>query len=147
MPPSSLPPSLWQRLALPVEGTPPPVHTLPYSPKLLAHLGDAVFEVLVRERCLATLPQASSKEQHAFCVARCCAEAQVALLEAWQPTLNEEELELVRRARNSSVRKGSRANQADYRGSTAFEALVGYCYLFAPQRLAWLSQALAAVAN
>ena len=49
--------------------------------------------------------------------------------------LTEEEQDLARRARNLPIPVGRRSIQADYRQSTAFEALIGFWYLHDKERL------------
>jgi ribonuclease-3 family protein len=51
------------------------------------------------------------------------------------PGLTEKELDIIRRARNVKVSQARRADQAIYRLSTAFEALLGYLYLTDIERL------------
>ena len=43
-----------------------------------------------------------------------------------EPNLTEEELDLVRRARNLPIPVGRRNIQAEYRQATAFETLIGW---------------------
>ena len=51
------------------------------------------------------------------------------------PSLNDEEHEIARRARNLPIPVGRRSIQADYRQATAFEVLIGYWYLHDKTRL------------
>ena len=57
------------------------------------------------------------------------------LLTFVQEFLNDEEKEIVRRARNLSVTTARRTNHTLHRLSTAFEALIGYLYLTDKERL------------
>lgn len=102
------------------------------SPRLLAHLGDAVFHLYERERELLLAKTAS--QIHRKATIRSSAGGQANLLERINPRLNEAEADIVRRARNmkSSQR---RSDQAAYRLATAFEALLGYLYLTNAARL------------
>ena len=59
---------------------------------------------------------------------------QTQLLEKIKPYLTEKELDLARRARNCPIPVARRNNQAEYRQSTAFEALIGYWYLHDKER-------------
>lgn len=98
------------------------------TPRDLAYVGDAVFELAVREYLLVRSPSPAARHRDA--VGRVRAAAQAAFLQALEPHLRPEEQDLVRRARNSKagpVPRGVRP--ADYRASTAFEALLGYLYL------------------
>jgi len=101
------------------------------SPRLLAHLGDAVFHLYEREREI--FASASVKEAHRR--ARVDAQAQADLLDLISPHLTEPELEIVRRARNVKPTASRRTDQGVYRKATAFEALLGYLHLTDKERL------------
>jgi ribonuclease-3 family protein len=91
-------------------------------------VGDAVFELAVRQYLLERCP--SPAERHRDAVRRVRAAAQAAFLRSLEPHLGPAEQDLVRRARNfkgAPVPRG--VSPADYRASTAFEALLGYLYL------------------
>jgi ribonuclease-3 family protein len=103
----------------------PPRSLADVSPRSLAHLGDAVFHLFEREREIAHI--SSAKQMHTR--ARVNAAMQADLLDRLMPQLRERELDIVRRARNVKVSQARRADQAIYRLSTAFEALLGYLYL------------------
>jgi ribonuclease III family protein len=102
--------------------------------KALAHLGDAVYELWVRESAIALVHQ--SEALHRFTIKRVKAETQEKILQQLLPTLNEEEKGLVKRAQNMPVTSSRRSNQAVHRKATAFEAIIGYWYLMAPDVLA-----------
>lgn len=100
--------------------------------RLLAHLGDAVFELYEREREVMSTPTA--KKMHKKVVRRVNSVSQSNILENLMSSLNEKELDIVRRARNLTA--GSRkGDQTAYRRATAFEALIGYVYLTDKKRL------------
>lgn len=96
------------------------------SVRTLAWLGDADFEREIRRRVVARgdYPVDRLDAVKALVVR---AESQAALLGAIEAELDEEELALVRRARNQSPRSGGRAQRDTraYRSATALEALVG----------------------
>lgn len=104
--------------------------TAPYgmSSLALAHIGDAVYELLVRARlCTA---QHTAKKLHASTVRLVCAPAQALAAQAVLPSLSENEKTVFMRARNaqvSHVPKGASGMQ--YSLATALEALFGYLYL------------------
>lgn len=103
-------------------------------PRVLAFLGDAVFEIFIRE--LAVLQGYSqSRELHAFTTALAKASAQVALLHQLKPYLTDAELDLIRQGRNIGVSAARRSGQADHRQATGFEALLGALHLNDPARL------------
>lgn len=95
----------------------------------LAHLGDGVFEVMVRS-WLCLNGKATAKNLHKATVAFVAAPAQAKLAEKIIPVLTEEETEVFKRGRNTaphSVPKG--AKRGDYQTATALEALFGWLYL------------------
>lgn len=99
----------------------------------LAHLGDAVFELYEREK--EVMKPATAKNMHRSVVSRVNARSQAKLLERLTDHLLEGEADLVRRARNLKVTNYKKVDQAVYRLSTAFEALIGFLYLTDPDRL------------
>lgn len=101
--------------------------------KNYAHIGDAVWEVFVRTYTI--FKTSNSKLLHKITIARVNATFQKDMLLFITPNLTEDELELVRRARNLSIPIGRRHIQADYRMATAFEVLIGYWYLHDKARL------------
>jgi ribonuclease-3 family protein len=102
-------------------------------PRLLAHIGDAVFHLYERER---ELQSASTVSQlHQATTRRASAAAQADLLDLLADRLRPHEQDLVRRARNIKPQRQHRSDQAVYRKSTAFEALIGYLYLTDGSRL------------
>jgi len=98
-----------------------------------AHLGDAVWELKVREKTIF-LTQ-NTKELHKLTTTKVNASYQAEALRVIEPLLKEEELELIRRARNLQVPISRRSIQSDYRQATAFEVLIGYLYLNDKERL------------
>ena len=80
------------------------------SPLTLAFVGDAAFELFVRERlvCLANCPV---KKLHQNAVAQVRCQAQAKFMELLMPILTED------------------AEPADYHAATGFEAMFGYLYL------------------
>lgn len=96
------------------------------SIRTLAWLGDAEFEREVRYRLVRRGDYPSDRlEAMKTRVVR--AEAQAVLLETVLPELREEELDLVRRGRNTAApgaSRGGRRRTRDYRAATALEALV-----------------------
>ncbi len=103
-------------------------------PRALAFLGDAVFEIRLRQMAVAQ-GLSQSRALHDFTIRRARAEAQVALLHQLKPVLSEVELEIVRQGRNVATSSGRRAAQAAHRQATGFEALLGALYLSDPARL------------
>ena len=101
--------------------------------KNYAHIGDSVWEVFVRTYTI--YKTSNSKVLHKITTDRVNATFQKYLLNFILDELTEDEQELIRRARNLSIPVGRRNIQADYRQATAFEVLIGYCYLHDKERL------------
>jgi len=104
-----------------------PAHLI--SPVALAYVGDAVFELIIRQY-LISLPNHKSQHMHKQATSFVSAKAQHELLNKWLPHLMEEELDIVKRGRNAkSGTPPKNASVTDYRHATAFECLVGYLYM------------------
>ena len=97
------------------------------SLKSYAYIGDAVWELFVREQTV--LMTMNAKKLHALTTERVNASKQHALLEILEEKLSQEELDLARRGRNLSIPSARRSNQNDYRQATAFEVLIGWWYV------------------
>ena len=91
-----------------------------------AHIGDAVWEVFVRE--YAIYKTQNSKTLHKMTTDRVRAEFQKDMLELISGELTEEEGELARRGRNLPIPVGRKNIQATYRQATAFEVISGNCF-------------------
>ncbi len=101
--------------------------------KNYAHIGDAVWEVFVRDYVI--LKTSNSKLLHKMTTDRVNATFQMNMLEYMTNDLTAEELELVRRSRNLPIPVGRKSIQHDYRLATAFEVLIGYWYKHDKNRL------------
>lgn len=99
------------------------------SPLNLAFIGDAVYEILVRETlvCSANRPV---NDLHHESVKYVSAQAQTAAYEKIQNILTEEETAQFKRGRNAKVGHSPKsATDAQYHTATGLEALFGYLYL------------------
>ena len=95
----------------------------------LAHMGDAVFEVLVRG-WLCVHGKATGKGLHRATISLVCAESQANKAERILPDLTEEEMAVFKRGRNAQVKSiPNHASRAQYAEATALEALLGWLYL------------------
>lgn len=97
----------------------------------LAYMGDAIYEVFVREHLLAK-GTVKPNQLHQKAITFVSAKAQSFVLRDWleQGILTNEEERIVARGRNA--KSGSVPKNTDvvtYRYSTAFEALIGFHYL------------------
>lgn len=95
----------------------------------LAHVGDAVFEILVRT-WLCAHGRATGRGLHQAAVRLVCAESQAERAERILPTLTQEETAVFRRGRNAQVHTvPGHASRAQYGEATALETLLGWLYL------------------
>ena len=95
----------------------------------LAHVGDAVFELLVRARLCADGPAAVA-QLHRRTVAQVNAAAQAEDMKKLLPLLTEEETALYKRGRNTKVNSvPHHADVGQYHAATGLEALFGWLYL------------------
>lgn len=102
----------------------------------IAHLGDAVYELFIREITIKMTHD--TQKLHKMTTSFVRAEFQAKLLQDLSEYLTVEESDIVRRARNIHTATRKRANQSEYRQSTAFEALIGWLYLHNKDRLSEL---------
>lgn len=95
----------------------------------LAHMGDAVYETLVRT-WLCVHGKATGKELHRATIALVCAQKQAELAQRVLPQLTEEELAVYKRGRNANVHAMPRsATPAQYHAATGLECLMGWLHL------------------
>lgn len=97
----------------------------------VAFLGDSIHTAFVRKSILEK-SNLKMENYHSVASKYCKASSQSKVLEIIIPTLNENEKEIVRRARNAKPKhQAKNCTTKDYLYATAFEALVGYLYLTA----------------
>ncbi len=95
----------------------------------LAHLGDCVFEVMVRS-WLCLRGKARPRDLHRATVKYVSAPAQAAAIERLLPILTEQEADVYRRGRNTAPHSVPKAaSRAQYQSATGLEALFGWLYL------------------
>ncbi len=95
----------------------------------LAHIGDGVYELLVRTY-LCAHGKATGKGLHRATVQLVCAPEQARRAQRILPLLTEEEQEVYRRGRNAHVHSiPQHASRTEYQQATALEALLGWLYL------------------
>lgn len=99
------------------------------GPLTLAYMGDAVFELLTRERIVLAGEKPPAKLNR---LARgyVTAVAQSAAVERLLPLLDEDETAVYKRGRNAkSAHAPKSAGAVEYRRATGLECLFGYLYL------------------
>ncbi len=97
----------------------------------LAYIGDAVYEVHVRNHLIMS-GQIRPNELHQTAVSFVSATAQASVIHHWikEEILSDEEAAVVRRGRNAKSHSTPKNMPIHaYRHATAFEALIGYHYL------------------
>ena len=99
----------------------------------LAHLGDAVYEILVRSM-LVSEGRTTGAHLHKETTALVCAPAQAAAADRLCSILTEEEQGFYRRGRNANVKNiPKNATHAEYAKATGLESLFGALYLLGRQ--------------
>ena len=99
------------------------------SPLTWAYVGDAVYELYIRENLVETTKLKPHK-LHIESIKYVKASAQAKILKEIEGELTEEEKQIVKRARNTkSHHLPKNAEVNDYMYSTAFEGLIGYLHL------------------
>lgn len=100
-----------------------------YSPLVLAYIGDAVFELIIRT-IMVRQDNSPVQKLHKRTSTLVKAENQADMMERMMKHLTEEEESVYRRGRNAkSCTKAKNASTGTYRKATGFEALIGYLYL------------------
>lgn len=97
----------------------------------LAYLGDAVFEVIVREKIVTEKPGDVDRAHHtAVRYVSAAGQAKAAKVMVANGFLTEEEEQIYKHARNHrSMSRPQHADPREYKIATGFEALLGYLYL------------------
>lgn len=97
-------------------------------PIALAYMGDAVYEMAIRQY-LISLPNHRPHVLHRQATRYVSAKSQARALGRLVPQLTQEEADIVRQGRNAKSAVPKSANVNEYRQATALEALFGYLYL------------------
>ena len=99
------------------------------SPLVWAYIGDSVYEQYIREY-LVTNTKYKPHKLHMEATKYVKAGAQAEILKKIETELTDEELDIVRRTRNTQNHHlPKNASVTEYMYSTAFEGLIGYLYL------------------
>lgn len=98
-----------------------------YDIKNYAYLGDAVWEIIIRKVIIQKT--AVQRKMHKISTMFVCAEFQADLLNVIMPLLNENEQEIIKRARNIKLGISKKNNPKIHTLATAFETLIGYFYI------------------
>jgi len=101
------------------------------SPLVLAYIGDAVWELYIRNRFVSGSGFRSKVNTvHKESLKMVNAEMQAKLVKEMESILTDEEKDIVRRGRNVKPNHPTRRGiHAEYRQSTGFEALIGFLFM------------------
>lgn len=102
-----------------------------YNGETLAYVGDAIYELRIREYILSTGYQDVNK-LHKYAVKFTSGENQAKIIDYLikENLITEEELSYFKRGRNSGHSKNRRSiSVISYKKATGFEAMLGYLYL------------------
>ena len=106
-----------------------PVQASLLNSQELAFIGDAVYSVIIRNMLVCKGNQ-KTNELHKSANKFVKASAQFDALKVIMPLLTEQELDIVRRAKNYKTNNiAKHASIEEYKNATAFEALIGYLYI------------------
>jgi len=98
------------------------------APLVLAYVGDAVFEVFIRNYLINQMT-VSVHQYHKRATLYVRAKAQAQIVHALESELTEVEWTIVKRGRNQkSASVPKNADLTDYKYATGFEALLGYLF-------------------
>ncbi len=102
---------------------------LQYNGQTLAYIGDAVYELHIRQQLLKQ-GKVHPNALHQAAIAFTNATGQFRAFKRIESKLSEKEIAIVMRGRNaSSSRKPGKADLSTYKMATGLEALIGYLYL------------------
>lgn len=100
------------------------------NPLQLALVGDAVYELYIRNYILSNNKELSVHKIHVKAINYVKAKSQSTIIQNIEHMLTEEELFIYKRGRNAkSGTIPKNAEVLDYRNATGFEALIGYLHL------------------
>ena len=100
-----------------------------FSPLVLAYIGDAVYELIIRS-ILVSMGNRPVNKLNKDATSLVKAGAQSEIIKLISDKLSEEEYTIFKRGRNSSPHTMAKnASMTDYKYATGFEALIGFLYL------------------
>ena len=100
-----------------------------FSPLVLAYIGDAVYELIIRSILVSGGNRPVNKlNKDATSLVK--ASAQSEIIKLISDSLSDKEYTVFKRGRNSSPHTMAKnASMSDYKHATGFESLIGYLYL------------------
>ena len=104
-----------------------------YNLKHYAYIGDAVWEIFIREHVINKTPK--QDVMHKLSTKYVCATKQAEIIENILEFLKDDELEIQKRGRNLKITINKKNNPTIHSLATSFEVLIGYLYLNNKERL------------
>lgn len=103
---------------------------------IMAYLGDAVYELYIREYLIEKgIGNVKSLQKESIKLVSAESQAKILNILIENKFLTEKEIELVKRGRNSKSRKSKSTDIITYKTSTGFECLIGNLYRTDKKRL------------
>ena len=102
--------------------------------KRYAHIGDAVYELFIRENIDFKTKNLKSMNKNTVSFVNADFQAKMAEI-VFESFLNNEEKEIFRRARNLPLTINKKNKPEIHRYATAFETIIGYFYINNKQKL------------
>ena len=100
-----------------------------FSPLVLAYIGDAVYELIIRS-VLVSMGNRPVNKLNKDATSLVKASAQSEIIKLISDNLSDKEYTVFKRGRNSSPHTMAKnASMTDYKYATGFEALIGFLYL------------------
>ena len=100
-----------------------------FSPLVLAYIGDAVYELIIRS-VLVSMGNRPVNKLNKDATSLVKASAQSEIIKLISDSLSDKEYTVFKRGRNSSPHTMAKnASMTDYKYATGFEALIGFLYL------------------
>lgn len=113
--------------------------------KNYAHIGDAVYEVFIREKTV--MITSNLNKLHKYTVHFVNAGFQSQLLDKIMPYLNEKEKDIARRARNIPTSSSRKIDKTLHSAATSLEAVFGYNYIHNKDRYMELCNIINSLVN
>lgn len=99
------------------------------SPLIWAYMGDSVFEMYIRDKMIEK-GFCTNTKLHIETIKYVKAKSQSQMYNILKEFLNEDENNIMRRARNTSANSCPKnADIIEYKNATAFEGIIGYLFL------------------
>lgn len=103
---------------------------------VLAYLGDAVYELFIREHLIASgICKVKDLQKNAVSYVSATAQARILDELCDEGFLTDTEIDIVKRGRNSHSHQNKSTDIITYKKATGFETLIGYLYLNDKERL------------